>query len=100
MADLQVDYVSLDRVHTALSRIAAEFEQMERHRDEVGEIWGSVHIRKAMSGFAGNWDRHRRGLLESVRSVGEMCAATATTFRDVERGLAGSLTVGPQDGPP
>jgi hypothetical protein len=93
MADLQVDYAALDRAQTSLHRIAAEFEQMERHRDELEDIWGSNDIRQAMSGFAGNWDRHRNELLASVNSVGEMAAATAATFRDVERGLAGSLVV-------
>ncbi|HUR75072.1 MAG TPA: hypothetical protein VMZ00_12410 [Sporichthya sp.] len=93
MADLQVDYAALDRAQTSLQKIAVEFEQMERHRDEIEDIWGSDHVREAMGGFAGNWDRHRDKLLESVRSVGEMAAGTAATFRDLERGLAGSLVV-------
>lgn len=102
MADLKVDYAALDRAQLSLSRIATELDQMERHRADVEDIWGSDRVREAMSGFAGNWDRHRNQLLESVRSVGEMCAATAQTFREVENGLAG-VFVGPAlppgDGP-
>lgn len=100
MADLKVDYAALDRAQLALSRIATEFDQMERHRDEIEDVWGSDRVREAMGGFAGNWDRHRRGLLESVRSVGEMCAGTAATFRDLERGLAGSFIVGAEGDAP
>jgi hypothetical protein len=66
---------------------------MEHHRDELEDVWGSNDVRGAMSGFAGNWDRHRNKLLESVRSVGEMAAATAATFRDVERALSATLVV-------
>lgn len=99
MADLTVDYAALDRAQLSLRKIATELEHLERHRDEVEDIWGSDQVRDAMSGFAGNWDRHRGQLLESVREVGQMCAGTAETFRGVERALADSLTSAPGSPP-
>ncbi len=99
MADLKVDYAALDRAQMSLRKIATELEQLERHRDDVEDIWGSDAVRGAMSGFAGNWDRHRGQLLESVREVGEMCGGTAETFRSVERGLADALTSAPAPPP-
>lgn len=100
MADLTVDYAALDRAQLSLRRILTELEQMESHRDALEDIWGSDEVRGAMSGFAGNWDRHREQLAGSVRSVGEMCAGTAETFRSVESALADALTSAAPPPPP
>lgn len=93
MADLKVDYATLDHAQLSLSRIASEFEHMESRRDAHADIWGLDSVRDAMKDFADNWDRHRAGLLEDIHEVGSMCAATAETFRSCETALTDAVTV-------
>ena len=81
MTDLRVDYAWLDQSQTSLQRIASEFANAEATRDELAPLWGSGAVRDAMRGFVDNWDRHRGGLLSSIQNVGQMCAASAETFR-------------------
>jgi hypothetical protein len=92
MTDLKVDYATLDAAHQSLERIAAELEGADHRCEELAGVWGSPDVAGAMGSFAGNWDRHREKLLESVRSVGEMCAGTTETFRGCEQGLSDVLT--------
>lgn len=94
MTDLRVDYGVLEESERALSRIRRQLESAELYRDELAGAWGSRHLADAMRDFVDNWDRHRRGLLEAVTSVGQMCAGTCATFRAVEQHL------GPRTDPP
>jgi hypothetical protein len=92
MTDLKVDYAVLDTSESALARIAAEFESAPHHRDQLSDIWGSSEVADAMREFVDNWDRHRNGLLKSIKNVGSLCAATTAGFRECDRHLSDVLT--------
>ena len=92
MHDLKVDYATLDDSERSLQRIRQEFESATNRRDVLRGSWGSGPIADAMDDFVDNWDRHRNKLVESLKSVGEMCASIKGTFQDVDRQLADELT--------
>ena len=87
MTDLKVDYSLLDQSQTSLQRIASEFGSCEATRDELAHVWGSHDVAGAMRGFVNNWDRHRGQLLDKINNVGQMCAASAETFRCADLAL-------------
>ena len=94
MTDLRVDYALLDQSQTSLQRIAHEFASAEAARDELAAIWGSRDVANAMRGFVDNWDRHRGQLLSSIEKVGQMCAASAETFRCNDLALSRAIQTG------
>jgi hypothetical protein len=53
----------------------------------LAHVWGSHDVAGAMRGFVNNWDRHRGQLLDKINNVGQMCAASAETFRCVDLAL-------------
>ena len=92
MPDLKVDYATLDQSERSLQRIATELEGAEARRHANAGIWGSSDVADAMSEFVGNWDRHRRELIESLYSVAGMCASAREGFAGSDRQLAAELT--------
>jgi hypothetical protein len=91
MTDLTVDYATLDDSEQSLHRIGQEFEGATDRRDVLRGAWGSGRVADAMGDFVDNWDRHRKKLLESIKSVGEMCAGTKETFQGTDKQLADEL---------
>lgn len=91
MADLKVDYTALNDSERSLQRIATELEGADARRDANARIWGSADVADAMEEFVGNWDRHRKQLVGSLKSVGEMCASSRDCFTGTDQQLAGKL---------
>ncbi len=91
MTDLKVNYTSLDDSERSLQRIATELEGADARRAANADIWGSSAVADAMDEFVGNWDRHRKQLVESLKSVGEMCASSRDCFTGADQQLASEL---------
>ena len=91
MTDLKVNYASLDDSERSLQQIATELEGADARRAANADIWGSSDIAEAMDEFVGNWDRHRKQLVESLRSVGEMCASSRGCFTGADQQLSSKL---------
>ncbi len=89
--DLKVNYAALDNSEQALQRIAAELENAEANRDADAGIWGSSDVAGAMGEFVDNWDRHRGKLVESLKSVGQMCAGSRRAFSGTDRQLGDKM---------
>ncbi len=92
MADLKVDYASLDNSEQSLQRIATELEGADARRAANADVWGSSDVAAAMGGFVDNWDRHRKQLVESLKSVGEMCASSRDCFTGADQQLSSTLS--------
>ncbi|KRV50885.1 hypothetical protein AQ490_13105 [Wenjunlia vitaminophila] len=88
MSDLCVSYDTLEDCESDLKTIQSEFEKCGERRDQLRGIWGSGEVADAMGDFVGNWDRHRKELVQSIKSVGEMVTNTLTTFKDTDKKLA------------
>ncbi len=91
MVSLKVDYTALNDSERSLLRISTELEGAEARRDADAGIWGSSDVADAMEEFVGNWDRHRKQLVESLKSVGEMCASSRDCFTGTDQQLASKL---------
>lgn len=91
MADLKVNYRALDQSEQVLGRIAREFENAGARRDAHEGIWGSSDVAGAMREFVDNWDRHRGTLVESLTSVGQMCAAAKGSFSGADQQLGNEM---------
>ena len=59
---------------------------------------GLERLDLAMRGFVDNWDRHRGQLLSSIEKVGQMCAASAETFRCNDLALSQVIQSGDGEG--
>jgi uncharacterized protein YukE len=92
MADLVVDYNLLDQVESTLSGLRSEFSDIQAQQHAYVSAWGSGAIASAMDDFAGNWDYHRKELLDSMESLGEMVGQCKSSFAKADTDLANSLT--------
>jgi hypothetical protein len=88
VADPKVSYTVLEQSEESLQRIAAELEGAEARQHANADIWGSSDVAGAMAEFVSNWDRHRGTLVESLKSVGQMCAGSRRTFAGIDQRLA------------
>jgi hypothetical protein len=91
MVDLKVNYASLDSSEQSLQRIATELEGADAQRAANADVWGSSDVAAAMGEFVDNWDRHRKQLVESLTSVGGMCASARECFTGTDQQLSAKM---------
>ena len=84
MSDLKVDFMLLEMAEKDLGTLKHEFDNLEKRRDETEDLWGHRGVRDAMGEFAGNMDRSRKKLSESLQVLGEQISATLQAFRAAE----------------
>jgi hypothetical protein len=92
MADLAVDYNLLDRTESTLSGLRSEFSNIQAQQHAYFSAWGADAIASAMDDFAGNWDYHRKKLLDSMESLGEMVGQCKSSFTKTDTDLSNALT--------
>jgi uncharacterized protein YukE len=92
MADLAVDYNLLDQTESTLSRLRSEFGDIQAQQRAYFSTWGSDAIASVMDDFAGNWDYHRKKLLDSMESLGEMVSQCKSSFAKADTDLSNALT--------
>lgn len=92
MADLVVDYSLLEQVESTLSGLHREFSDIQGQQHAYASAWGSGAIASAMGDFAGNWDYHRKKLLESLESLGAMVGKCKSSFATADTDLSNALT--------
>lgn len=92
MADLKVDYQLLASLHSTLSQLSAEFDNLRDQASSYNAAHGSEAVTAAMASFAGNWSDHRKRLLASMQDLDKLITTTATTFHQADNRLAADLT--------
>jgi hypothetical protein len=92
MADLKVDYQLLDSIERNLTSLVSQFQNIEVQTGSYDAAFGSSDITSAMGNFAGNWDYHRKQMISSMESLGQMVTATKKHFQDTDDKLKASLT--------
>jgi hypothetical protein len=95
MADLKVDYQLLDSIERSLTSLYSEFSNIKAQTSAYDGAMGSGDVASAMDGFAGNWNDHRKDLLNSIQSLGKMVGETRQQFQNTDNKLKGSLTQKP-----
>lgn len=92
MTELKVDYQLLDSIERDLSFLVSEFQHIQARTGECDGAMGSGDIAGAMGGFSGNWDYHRKRLIGSMQSLGQMVSQTRKSFQDADNRLKASQT--------
>ncbi|WP_419995859.1 hypothetical protein [Streptomyces boninensis] len=84
---LRADYELLGTSKSNLNDIKKVLEGMEKHRDDIDNIWGADSIAGKMSEFVNNWDNYRRELLENVNDLGGRVESALKGFQKVDLDL-------------
>src|SRR5438105_2449252 len=91
--DLKVDYALLEGSSRTLQQMQSHLEGLGNWSHSTEGCWGSGEIASAMSeSFAGNWESHRQRLIESMKSLSELCDKSVQQFQEMDSKQAGELT--------
>lgn len=91
MADLKVDYYTLEDSEKALTTLKSEFDGIKDDVSDSVSVWSDTRVRNAMRKFATNMDYNRKKLSERIQDCGEKISTTLDTFREADAELAKSL---------
>ena len=87
MADLKVDNHLLESTERHLHSLKSEFSKIKSRTEHYDSAFGSHDIIDAMGEFSGNWDYHRRKLLESIENLGKLVHETIEKFHESDEKL-------------
>jgi hypothetical protein len=91
--DLKVDYELLEGSGRTLSQMQSQLENLSDWSHSTEGCWGSGEIASAMSDhFAGNWNSHRKRMIEAMKSLSELCEKSVKEFRELDSKQAHELT--------
>jgi hypothetical protein len=92
MDDIVIDHGVLLESAGVMRTISAEFTDAARVRELLEWSFGSGEVAEAMADFTGNWDRHRRLLVEGLSGLADQTEAVSAGFAelDVESKLSNS----------
>jgi hypothetical protein len=90
MPDLKVDYQLLESTERTLSSLVSEFQNMQAQETAYDGAMGSGPIAAAMNGFATNWNDNKKGLINSMQTLGKMVSETVLQFKNTDSKLAAS----------
>jgi hypothetical protein len=90
MPDLNVDYQLLESTERTLSSLVSEFQNMQAQETAYDGAMGSGPIAAAMNGFATNWNDNKKGLINSMQTLGKMVSETVLQFKNTDSKLAAS----------
>lgn len=91
--DLKADYGLLNSSERRLRQMKSFFDGIKDWDRSCASFWGASAIASAISGhFAGNWDIHRKRLMESMDSLAELCDMSVKEFQKADAALARSVT--------
>ncbi|WP_052865660.1 hypothetical protein [Streptomyces niger] len=83
---LVVDYTLLESSKSNLRDIKKVLGDIDKHRDDIRDIWGHDSIAGKMDEFVTNWDNYRRELLDNVEDLGKHVEGALKNFekRDLD----------------
>jgi hypothetical protein len=84
---LVVDYKLLESSKTNLRDINKALNGIDKHRDDIHDIWGHDSIAGKMDQFVSNWDNYRRELLENVTDLSQHVETALTSFEKLDLDL-------------
>jgi chaperonin cofactor prefoldin len=84
---LVVDYTLLQSSKANLRDIKKALKGIDKHRDDIRDIWGHSSIADKMDEFVDNWDNYRRELLENVEDLGKQVETSLTSFEKLDLDL-------------
>lgn len=88
---LHVEYEVLDSSVAVLTRIADELDHAGARQEPVLLAVGHHGLARQLKEFTGNWERHRRLLVDEVRGVGQAVSNAAQAFWELDGALQQAL---------
>jgi hypothetical protein len=96
---LRVDLTLLDDTTAALGLLQQEFSSAGATVSGAREALGAHELVGALGDFAGNWDRHRKALLESIDAIRTMAATARDSYTEADAKLADGISRPPGGAP-
>lgn len=87
MTDLKVERHLLEETERNLHSLKSEFSKIKARTEHYDSAFGSPDIVAAMGDFSGNWDYHRRKLLQSIENLGKLVHETNEKFHEADEKL-------------
>ncbi|PNG20884.1 hypothetical protein [Streptomyces cahuitamycinicus] len=84
---LVVDYKLLESSKKNLRDINRALNGIDKHHDDIHDIWGHDTIAGKMGQFVSNWDNYRRELLENVKDLSKHVETALTSFEKLDLDL-------------
>jgi hypothetical protein len=91
-SDLKVDYQLLESIHSTMTGLLSELENIQPQQGEYDGAMGSGSIAGAMDGFAGNWTYHRKQIIGNMQSLNSMVTESVQKFQQADANLKSQLT--------
>jgi hypothetical protein len=88
---LQVDTDQLARVGQSLCDLADTLATASADAHGLAGALGDEGLAGQVDGFAVSWDDRRAALVNMLRTLGQGCTKTATTFADADTQLASAV---------
>jgi hypothetical protein len=92
MVDLRISYPDLESTRAAMGSLVSEFENLQTTQSGYDAALGSGDIAAAMGNFAGNWDYHRKVLMNKMRNLDKLVSQALTQFKETDTRLAREQT--------
>lgn len=95
MTDLQVPIDDLREAGASLHVVGSELAAAgAASREDFREIVGHDTLARRLDSFAGNWDKRRNEMIDSVEQLGEIATVAAETFEELETEFVKALQEG------
>lgn len=98
MSDLKVDGDALADMRDSLDALIEEFRAASAQRRALRRDVGSDELADTLDDFVGNWDRHRKQLVDGMKALRDMTQGTIEAFDQVEGELVRGLHGPPRRG--
>lgn len=89
--DLQVPGDVLEEAGASLGRLKSEFDNADDNADQAADAVGEPKLAGAVEDFAGNWDKSRSEIVESIGKLDEIAKACAQAFEEIEQHFVQAL---------
>lgn len=91
MTDLRLDVEELKQLYLDLLNVSTGFSSIDQVSKNIASAVGHDALEAKVRDFATKWDDRRQKIITSVDAVAESARSIATTFRDVDKGMADAL---------
>lgn len=91
MSDLRISYAELESAKASMTRLSADFNNIQTQESEYNAAFGSPSVIAAMGSFAGNWTDHRQKIESQMNNLTTMLSKALTDFPRTDQQYAAEL---------
>jgi hypothetical protein len=91
MVDLRISYPDLESTRAAMGYLTGELQNLQAAQSRYDAALGSGEIAGAMGAFAGNWNYHRKVLLNKMQNLDKLVTEALSQFKKKDEELGREL---------